>query len=124
MLTKPVLAVYDVEEDTPMKWFFQYYIDALILSAVYTGTAMRQESPLAMQSYAELLSAVVMVVFVQFLFQATPPPGYRVYLRLAYGTLLLFSGVLVANGPLWGQVFLSGYLFFVTIIFLLRQLRA
>ena len=100
-----------------------WYIEAFVLAIAWTVVSVLTSQPVAMSTYADVISATVLIVFIQFLFQASPPPGTATYLRLSYLSLLAAGFALVSAAPSVVIVFLSGYVFSLSIVYVIRQIQ-
>lgn len=100
-----------------------FYLEAVVLAVGWTIVAQTTNQQTAMSSYADIISVAVLVVFVQFLFQAQPPAGTANYLRFSYLSLLFAGFALVSQAPQFVILFLSGYVFSLTMVYLLRQIK-
>lgn len=99
------------------------YIEAIVLAAVWTVVSSFGNPLIVMSSYGDIISVAVLIVFIQFLFQAKPPVGTAMYLRLSYLSLLFAGFALVSNAPSIVNVFLSGYVFSLSMVYLVRQIK-
>lgn len=96
-------------------WFLEAFTATVFWVVIATSTDLG----LQFSSYADILSGFVLVVFIQFLYQANPPEHYTRYLLLAYSTLavvFVFFQIPVVN------VAASGYLVFLSLSFIFRSL--
>jgi hypothetical protein len=100
-----------------------WYVDALGLAFAWTLISFITSSSIAIASFGDLINVAVLIVFVQFLFQADPPVYTGSYLRLSYGSLLLTGFAVIAELPELLLVFLSGYVFSLSLVYLLRQIK-
>ncbi len=100
-----------------------WYIEAFVLAITWTVVSVLANQPFAITTYADVISATVLIVFIQFLFQASPPLGTANYLRLSYLSLLVAGFALVSAAPSVVLVFLSGYVFSLSVVYLLRQIQ-
>jgi hypothetical protein len=97
----------------------QWFPEAALASVFWAVISINNNLPLQFSSYADILSGFVLVVFIQFLYQASPPENYRNYLWLAYGTLAV---VFVFFAEPSVNVGASGYLVFLSLSFIFRTL--
>jgi len=102
-----------------MKIIREYFIDALALTLLWTLGSLWMETSLVVQSFADLINVFVLIVFVQFLYQKNPPLGYERYLLLSYGSLLWIAMMIIFEGPLVLLLFGSGFVFSLSIVFLI-----
>jgi hypothetical protein len=102
-----------------MKIIREYFIDALLLALLWTLGSLWMETSLVVQSFADLVNVFVLIVFVQFLYQKKPPFGYERYLLLSYGSLLWIAMMIIFEGPLVLLLFGSGFVFSLSIVFLI-----
>ena len=97
----------------------QWFFEAALASVFWSVIAINNDLPLQFSSYADILSGFVLVVFIQFLYQANPPDDYNRYLILAYSTLAV---VFVFFAEPSVNVVASGYLVFLSLSFIFRTL--
>jgi hypothetical protein len=100
-----------------------WYLEAVGLALLWVVAAQSATTLIAVSSFADLLSVAVLIVFIQFLFQAHPPVGTANYLRLSYGALLLTAFALVLGVSASILLFLSGYVFSLSIVYVIRQIH-
>lgn len=96
-----------------------WFLEAFTATVFWVVIATQNNLALQFSSYADILSGFVLVVFIQFLYQANPPETYTRYLGLAYGTLavvFVFFQIPVVN------LAASGYLVFLSLSFIFRTL--
>jgi membrane-associated HD superfamily phosphohydrolase len=97
----------------------QWFPEAALATVFWSVIAINNNLPLQFSSYADILSGFVLVVFIQFLYQANPPENYRSYLWLAYATLAV---VFVFFAEASVTIAASGYLVFLSLSFIFRTL--
>jgi hypothetical protein len=100
-----------------------WYIEALVLAVIWTVASGFGNPSIVMASYSDIISVAVLIVFIQFLFQTTPPAGTANYLRLSYLSLLFVGFALASGAPQVIILFLSGYVFSLSIVYVLRQIQ-
>lgn len=100
-----------------------WYVEALVLALIWTIAAGFGNPSIVMSSYGDIISVAVLIVFIQFLFQTSPPAGTANYLRLSYLSLLFVGFALVSGAPQVVVLFLSGYVFSLSIVYVLRQIQ-
>jgi hypothetical protein len=118
-----VFLLYDLSRRTTMTKFKYWYVEALVLALLWLLASELGTTLIAVTSYADLLSVAVLIVFIQFLFQAKPPVGTANYLRLSYVALFLTAFAVVAGVSSWIIVVLSGYVFSLSIVYVMRQIK-
>ncbi len=97
----------------------QWFPEAAFVSVFWAVIAINNNFPLQFSSYADILSGFVLIVFIQFLYQANPPENYRNYLWLAYSTLTVVF-VFFAEPAI--NIAASGYVVFLSLSFIFRSL--
>jgi hypothetical protein len=100
-----------------------WYLEAVGLALIWMFASQGATTLIAVTSFADLLSVAVLIVFIQFLFQAKPPVGTANYLRLSYVALLLTAFALVLGRSASIILFLSGYVFSLSIVYVIRQIK-
>jgi hypothetical protein len=106
-----------------MTKFKYWYLEAVGLALIWMFASQGGTTLIAVSSFADLLSVAVLIVFIQFLFQAHPPIGTGNYLRLSYVALLLTAFALVFGLSASILLFLSGYVFSLSIVYVIRQIH-
>jgi hypothetical protein len=102
-----------------MRIIREYYVDALALGLLWTFGSVLMNTHVHVGGFTDLINVFVLIVFVQFLYQGKQPPLYQRYLVLSYGSLLWLSLLLVFDGPMILVLFGSGYVFSLSVVFLL-----
>ena len=122
-LDEEPIVLYDSDGRHTMNNLKSWYVDALGLAFAWTLISFITSSSIAIASFGDLINVAVLIVFVQFLFQADPPVYTSSYLRLSYGSLLLTGFAVIADLPSIVLVGLSGYVFSLSLVYLLRQIK-
>lgn len=102
-----------------MRIIREYYVDALALGLLWTIGSVLMNTHVHVTGFSDLVSVFVLIVFVQFLYQGNQPALYQRYLLLSYGSLLWLALLLVFEGPMVLVLFGSGYVFSLSVVFLL-----